>query len=132
MYNRSYSVTINCILPQTFTKSMGAMGRKMSSFLLTQYTDNCLEIFLKNIIKMLEKFRFLEFALIILFILIGQIFLISSSNLVSILSTTVGLTDFVKDHWVLCAFVPIKIYSNAEADKSKIIQENKNKSGIYM
>jgi len=81
---------------------------------------------------MLEKFRFLEFALIILFILIGQIFLISSSNLVSILSTTVGLTDFVKDHWVLCAFVPIKIYSNAEADKSKIIQENKNKSGIYM
>jgi len=26
---------------------------------------------------------------------------------------------------------PIKIYSNAEADKAKIIKENKQKSGIY-
>ena len=27
--------------------------------------------------------------------------------------------------------VPIKSYSNAEADKEKIIKENKDKSGIY-
>ena len=33
---------------------------------------------------------------------------------------------------LLAAFVPIKIYYNAEADKSTIIKENKNKSGIYM
>jgi len=31
---------------------MGARGKKMSSFLLTQYTGNYLEIFLNNIIKM--------------------------------------------------------------------------------
>ena len=28
--------------------------------------------------------------------------------------------------------VPIKSYSNAEADKDKILSDNKNKSGIYM
>jgi len=28
--------------------------------------------------------------------------------------------------------LPIKIYSNAEADKATILKENKNKSGIYM
>jgi len=30
------------------------------------------------------------------------------------------------------SFVPIKSYSNAEADKDQILKENKNKSGIYM
>ena len=33
-------------------KSMVAMGKKISSFLLTQYTDSYLEIFLNNLIKM--------------------------------------------------------------------------------
>jgi len=33
---------------------------------------------------------------------------------------------------LLAAIVPIKSYSNAEADKDKIIKENKDKSGIYM
>ena len=28
--------------------------------------------------------------------------------------------------------IPIKSYSNAEADKAKILKENTNKSGIYM
>jgi hypothetical protein len=28
--------------------------------------------------------------------------------------------------------IPIKIYSNAEADKAQILTDNKNKSGIYM
>jgi len=32
----------------------------------------------------------------------------------------------------LAAIIPIKIYSNAEADKDIILKENKNKSGIYM
>jgi len=36
------------------------------------------------------------------------------------------------DPFLLCAFIPIKIYSNAEQDKSKILSDNKNKSGIYM
>jgi len=31
-----------------------------------------------------------------------------------------------------CPVSPIKIYSNAEADKAKILKENKKKSGIYM
>jgi hypothetical protein len=34
--------------------------------------------------------------------------------------------------FLLCAIIPIKSYSNAEADKAKILQENKNKLGIYM
>jgi len=38
--------------PRRSQKSMGAMGRKMSSFLLTKYTGSYLEIFIKNIIKM--------------------------------------------------------------------------------
>ena len=32
----------------------------------------------------------------------------------------------------LAAIIPIKCYSNAEADKDEILKENKNKSGIYM
>ena len=48
------------------------------------------------------------------------------------LSTTVGLTGFDIDPVLLAAFVPIKNYSNAEADKDKILSDNKNKSGIYM
>src|SRR5437588_6059873 len=31
----------------------------------------------------------------------------------------------------LAAIIPIKSYSNAEADKAKILSDNKNKSGIY-
>ena len=36
------------------------------------------------------------------------------------------------DPFLLCAIVPIKSYSNAEADKVQIINDNQNKSGIYM
>ena len=31
----------------------------------------------------------------------------------------------------LAAIIPIKSYSNAEADKAQILKDNKNKSGIY-
>jgi len=68
--------------------------------------------------------------LIVLFILIGGIFLISSSDLVSQLSTIVGYIGF--DSLLLAAIIPIKTYSNAETDKAKILKENQNKSGIYM
>jgi len=57
------------------TKSMGAMGKKMSYFFLTKYTDSYFDIYQNNIIKMWEKFRIIEFTLIVLFILIGGIFL---------------------------------------------------------
>jgi len=57
--------------PRRSQKSMGAMGKKMSSFFLTKYTDSYFDIYQNNIIKMLEKFRILEFPFIILFILIG-------------------------------------------------------------
>jgi hypothetical protein len=40
--------------------------------------------------------------------------------------------SFPFDPVLLCAFIPIKSYSNAEADKSKILKENTTKSGIYM
>jgi hypothetical protein len=40
--------------------------------------------------------------------------------------------SFPFDPVLLCAFIPIKSYSNAENDKAKILTENKNKSGIYM
>ena len=33
---------------------------------------------------------------------------------------------------LLAAIIPIKSYSNAEAEKDKILKENKDKSGIYM
>ena len=32
----------------------------------------------------------------------------------------------------LCAIIPIKIYSNIEADKAQILKENKGESDIYM
>jgi len=84
---------------------------------------------------MWEQFRILEFTFIILLILIEQIFLMSSSDLVSMFSTTAGLLgfhNFTSIPFVLCAIIPIKTYSNTEADKSKILKENTNKSGIYM
>jgi hypothetical protein len=31
----------------------------------------------------------------------------------------------------VAAIIPIKVYSNAEADKDKILKDNQNKSGIY-
>jgi hypothetical protein len=65
---------------------------------------------------MRKQFRIFVFPLIVLFILIGEIILF-------------GINPGV----FLCAMVPIKIYSNAEADKANILQENqKKKAGIYM
>ena len=34
--------------------------------------------------------------------------------------------------FLLCAFIPIKIYYNVEANKAQILSDNKNKLGIYM
>jgi len=48
------------------------------------------------------------------------------------LSTTEELLHLFDPFWLLAAIVPIKSYPNAEADKSKILSDNKNKSGIYM
>jgi len=107
---------------------MGAMGKKMSSFLLTKFTDSSFYIFKNNIIKMWDKFIIIEFAFILLFILIGQIFLIQNDD------NSLGrifLFSLYMDPWVLAAIIPIKIYSNAEADKAQILKDNKNKSGIY-
>ena len=114
--------------PRHSQKSMGAMGKKMSSFLLTQYTDNYFGIYQNNIIKMWEKFIIIELAFIILFILIGQIFLMQNVN--SFLGYWVS--SFFIYPFLLAAIIPIKSYSNAEVDKDKILSDNKNKSGIYM
>jgi len=38
--------------PRRSQKSMGAMGKKMSSFFLTKYTDSYFDIYQNNIIKM--------------------------------------------------------------------------------
>jgi hypothetical protein len=40
--------------------------------------------------------------------------------------------SFPFDPVLLCAFIPIKSYSNAESDKGIILTENQDKSGIYM
>src|SRR5436853_5920068 len=130
MYNKSYSF-FSVYYPRRSQKSMGAMGKKISYFLLTKFTGNCFDLCQNNIIKMWEKIIFLEFAFIIL--LIEQIFLMSSSDLVSILSTIVGdlLADLLISPYLLCA-IPIKSYFSTEADTDKILKENKNKSGIYM
>ena len=48
-----------------------------------------------------------------------------------------GLLFFCYDSLNSCCLlsfvpvVPIKIYSNAEADQTQIIKDNQNKSGIY-
>ena len=42
------------------------------------------------------------------------------------------LASFFIYPFLLAAIIPIKIYSNAEQDKSKILSYTKNKSGIYM
>jgi len=107
---------------------MGATGKKICSFLLTHYTDSYFYIFQNNLIKMREKFIILKFILIVLFILIGGIFLMI--NITSFLGSWVS--SFCIDPFLLAAIIPIKIYSNAEADKAKILSENTNKSGIYM
>ena len=39
---------------------------------------------------------------------------------------------FIDPFWLLAAIIPIKSYSNAEAEKDIILKENKDKSGIYM
>jgi len=41
------------------------------------------------------------------------------------------LFSFCIDPCLLAALIPIKSYSNAGAEKDKILKENKNKSGIY-
>ena len=104
------------------------MGKKMSSFLLTHYTDSYFDIYQNNLIKMREKFRILKFTFIVLFILIGGIFLMQNVN--SFFGP--GLLHFTGIIFLLCAIIPIKIYYNAEADKDIILKENTNKSGIYM
>jgi hypothetical protein len=105
---------------------MGARGKEKSSFSLTKFTDtnSYIEIYKNQIIKMREKFRILVFPLFILFTLIGEIILMS----------LLGSLDFLFsfDPVLLAVLISIKIYCNAEADKAKIIQENKDKSGIYM
>jgi NADH-ubiquinone oxidoreductase chain 2 len=112
--------------PRRSQKSMGAMGKKIYSFFLTKYSIVILEISKNQRIKMREQFRILEFPLIVLFILIGAIFLIS------LLGSLWVLSSFCIDPCLLCAFIPIKSYSNVESEKSKIIKDNKDKSGIYM
>ena len=47
------------------------------------------------------------------------------------LSTIVGDIGFTET-FLLAAIIPIKNYSNTEADKDKILLDNQNKSGIYM
>jgi len=66
--------------------------------------------------------------LIVLFILIGGIFLMQNVN--SFFWS--WLASFYIYPFLLAAIIPIKSYSNAEAEKAKILKENKNKSGIYM
>ena len=50
------------------------------------------------------------------------------------IATLFGVTRFfdIDPVLLLAAIVPIKSYSNTEADKDKILKENNNKSGIYM
>jgi len=43
-----------------------------------------------------------------------------------------GVASFYMNPVLLAAIIPIKSYSNVSVDKSKILEENKNKSGIYM
>jgi len=78
--------------PRRSQKSMGAMGKKIYSFLLTKFTGSYFYLFKNDLIKMWDKIIFLEFAFIIL--LIEQIFLMSSSDLFYEFSTTVGLHFF--------------------------------------
>ena len=66
--------------------------------------------------------------MIILFILIGEIFLMININ--SFLGSWV-VSSFCIDPFLLAAIIPIKSYSNADANKVQILSDNQNKSGIY-
>jgi hypothetical protein len=52
MNNRSYSVNYCILPPDVKKKSMGAMEKKMSSFLLTKFTGSCFDFVQNNFIKM--------------------------------------------------------------------------------
>ena len=52
-------------------------------------------------------------------VLLGYLWVVSSHN-------------YFVDPVFLCAFVPIKSYSNVETEKGQIIKENENKAGIYL
>jgi hypothetical protein len=54
------------------------------------------------------------------------IYIFSTLHRNSELSTIAGLHYF-SDPFLLAALIPIKIYSNAEAEKALILKENKNK-----
>jgi hypothetical protein len=55
-----------------------------------------------------------------------------------ILAVLIAINNFLNvlvisfDPFLLCALIPIKIYSNSDTCKVQILEENKNKSGIYM
>lgn len=56
-----------------------------------------------------------------------QIILFSQSPLISIL----GGSSFIEQSNILLSLIPIVVYSNADIDKSIILNDNKGKAGIY-
>jgi len=119
--------------PRHSQKSMGAMGKKMSYFFLTKYTDSSFDIYQNNIIKMWEQFRILEFAWIILFILIGQIFLISSSDLVYMFLSIelkklwpIYFCNITYKFWIIYYSGPLHIYYRMRSFLTCCYCSNKN------
>jgi hypothetical protein len=118
---------------------MGARGKKMSSFLLTKYSIKKFKRFVSVFIKyLLIRFLLLKMQLYnryfgITLVNIGVIFCITLFPYY-LLTCFLGswVCSFCIDPVLLCAFIPIQIYFNAEADKAQILSENKNKAGIYL
>ena len=99
------------------------------------------------------QFTILEYPLIILFILIGAILLMSSSDLVSMFLAielqSYGLYIFARNYeWSMSAgpqalnnpsakrsystkISPVKVYHNVDLQKLQILAENKGKAGVY-
>jgi hypothetical protein len=98
---------------------MGARGKKMYSFLLTNYSIKnsiVVLIFLLRSLLVRSSFRKCYYTTVLLGSL-GYLWVVSS---------------FCIDPVLFCAIIPIKIYSNISDDKAQILSENKTKSGIYM
>jgi hypothetical protein len=76
---------------------MGPKGKKISSFFLTEYTDNS--------------------------------FLGCEASKLFIICLLISFETGLGDYNLL--IVPAMIYTNAEIEKSLILQENKGKAGVY-
>jgi hypothetical protein len=115
---------------------MGTRGKKMSSFLLTNYTikiyNRCISVLNKYLLIISISLKLKLYNRSIGITLVNTIILFGITLFLFNYTIVLFGIWFDIDPVLLTAIIPIKSYSNAEAEKATILKENKNKSGIYM